>query len=143
MAETLLVWFENRKGEIQLPPTFDTPLPPGFERREAHDIYEVIRIEKRIRQQEDERLERQLERDSAMRDDAHRRIRRSMMSNIASSSVSEYEKDFLREWCKLRDGERRDYYTNAFNQRRVYLEALHYDRPQTLIDVGVTDGEGR
>ena len=129
-----LVYFESPSGEILLPPTSDTPTPRGCIRKEANFINEVLALEKRLEQQTRDRDERQAEAQQAMMEPVRVRVRRNIMSAIASADTDAYTKDFLRHWCMCVD-EKRAKYTASYRAREVYLEALNYDRPQTLIDV--------
>lgn len=130
-----LVYFESQRGEILLPPTSDTPRPRGHILREANSINEVHDLERRLQRQEADKHEQQLERDHDVTESSRREIRRRLIARIDSCATDEYTKDFLRNWMMLRDEKRREYYKNQFRCREVYLEALNFDRPQTLGEV--------
>lgn len=130
-----LIYFESQRGEILLPPTSDTPCPRGHILREANTISEVHDLERRLQRQELDRHEQQLERDHDWAEEKRREVRRRLISRIDSAATDEYTKEFLRNWMMLRDEKRREYYKNQFRCREVYLEGLHFDRPQTLDEV--------
>jgi hypothetical protein len=130
-----LVYFEGPKGDILLPPTSDTPCPPGYILREANYINEVHELERKLQRQDMDRFEQQLERDYNVTEAKRAEVRRRLAARIDSCATDEYTKEFLRNWMMLRDEKRREYYKNQFRCREVYLEALHFDRPQTLGEV--------
>ena len=130
-----VVYFENAQGKISLPPTLDTPTPPGYERRECQSISQVRELERRMAQEARDRRDAEWEHEQESWTEARRDIRRRIMTSIESSSTSQYEKDFLRSWCQLRDEKRRDHYQRIFEQREAYFEALHYDKPRNAEEV--------
>lgn len=125
-----IIYFENASGVISLPPTSDTPTPPGYVRKEANTIYEVLALEKRMQREALDRAEREVERDSLAFEEARRDVRRRILSRIESVETDEMTKEFLRGWCKLRDETRRQKYTDFIHQRLSYFEALHFDKPR-------------
>ncbi len=129
-----LVYFENKRGELQAAPTADTPTPHFFRRKECHYIGEVREFEKRYEQQELRKAEAQAEREYNANYETRKRVRRNIMSAIESSCTDQYSKDFLREWCQLRD-ELRDKYQASFRAREIMLEAANYDKPRSADDI--------
>jgi hypothetical protein len=127
-----LVYYETQKGEILLPPTSDTPCPPECILREANTINEVHALEKRLQQQEMGRIEQQLERDYERTEQARKRSRSKLIDRINSCATDEYTRDFLKHWLMLRDEKKFEYYKTQFRAREIYLEGLHFDRPQTI-----------
>jgi hypothetical protein len=123
-----LLYFEDRDGNISLPPTSDTPCPPAYQRCEANTIAEVESLERRMQQASRAKADREgIEWEQAGLE-VRRANRRSIMTAIESASTDQYTKDFLREWCKLRDESRRAKYKEIFQQREGYFEALHNDK---------------
>ena len=47
----------------------------------------------------------------------------------------EWEREFIRQWLKLRDERKKEHYAKLFEHRRVIAEALEFDRPQTAEEV--------
>ena len=131
----LLTYFENASGQISIPPTEDIPTPRGYERRECHTIYEVMKLEARMQQDATCRAEIEAEEDSQRFDARRKQIRRDIQTKIASSNTDPETKEFLRLWCELRDEQRRKKYADFIHQRLCYFEALHYDKPRNAEEV--------
>jgi hypothetical protein len=124
-----LIFFEDRGGNISLPPSDDTPCPPGYDKREANTLAEVDRLQKRLQQATYERCQRELQRDEEAFAESRERVRSSLAARIASSATTEYEKEFLRGYIQLRE-ERREKYRQRFACDRAYLEMRENDRPR-------------
>jgi hypothetical protein len=124
-----LVYFEDRDGNISLPPTDDTPCPPGYDRREANTLAEVDRLQKRLQQATYARCQQELMRDEAAFAEARERVRSSLTARIASAATTEYEKEFLRCYIQLRE-EKREKYRQRFACDTAYLEMRENDKPR-------------
>jgi len=133
-------YFEDRFGHIAWPPNSDTPLPKSlfcpecgcrqpYEEREANTLPELDRLQARLTDAARHRDQTQWQADSDRMAAARRSVYDRIMARIQSSSTTEYEKDFLREYLKLRE-ERRAKYHSRFLCDRVYLEAREFDRPR-------------
>ena len=48
---------------------------------------------------------------------------------MTSSASTQYEKDFLREWLKLRDEKKRIKYAQILEHAQMYLHAREFDTP--------------
>lgn len=130
-----VVYFERSDGTIFIPPDHTTPTPDGMIRRECQSISEVHALERRMQQEARDRAEQEAEGELARTLERQRQIRRHIMTSIESSSTSQYDKDFLRAWCQLRDDKRREHYKRLFQQREAYFESLHYDKPRNAEEV--------
>jgi hypothetical protein len=124
-----LVYFKSRDGTISLPPTDDTPCPPGYMRCEANTLDEVDKLQKRLQQATYERCQRELQRDEEAFAESRERVRSSLTAKIASSATTEYEREFLRAYIQLRE-EKRDKYRQRFACDVAYLEMRENDRPR-------------
>jgi hypothetical protein len=124
-----LVYFKSRDGTISLPPTDDTPCPPGYMRCEANTLDEVDKLQKRLQQATYERCQRELRRDEEAFAESRERVRSSLTAKIASSATTEYEREFLRAYIQLRE-EKRDKYRQRFACDVAYLEMRENDRPR-------------
>jgi hypothetical protein len=121
-----LVYFKSRDGTISLPPTDDTPCPPGYMRCEANTLDEVDKLQKRLQQATYERCQRELQRDEEAFAESRERVRANLTARIASSATTEYERDFLKLYIQLRE-DKRDKYRSRFTCDRAYLLAREND----------------
>jgi hypothetical protein len=124
-----LVYFKSRDGTISLPPTDDTPCPPGYMRCEANTLAEVDLLQRQLQQATYERCQRELRRDEEAFAESRERVRSSLTAKIASSATTEYEREFLRAYIQLRE-EKRDKYRQRFACDVAYLEMRENDRPR-------------
>jgi hypothetical protein len=60
-SKSNFTYYENKKGQIEFTGTPNQWHPEGFVRKTARNLYERLAIEKRIRKQDNERLEQQRE----------------------------------------------------------------------------------
>ena len=124
-----LRFFERANGEILLPPSDDIPCPPDCIAREANTLAEVDRLQGRLQQATYERCQRELMRDEQALAESRERVRASITARIASAATTDYEKEFLREYIKLRE-EKRDKYRQKFACDVAYLEMRENDKPR-------------
>jgi hypothetical protein len=129
-----LTYFESKDGTISLPPSDDTPCPPGYDRREANTLAEVDRLQKRLQSATYERCQRELMHDEQALAESRERVRASITARIASAATTEYEKEFLREYIKLRE-EKRDKYRQKFTCDVAYLEMRENDKPRNAEEI--------
>src|ERR1017187_5789977 len=135
MPAPYVTYFESASGAISIPPTLDTPTPPGYDRRECHSIHEVEALERRMQQSSRDTAELEGGRWEAEGMETRRPVHRNLMTAIEPSSTSPYDKEFLKAWCELRDEKRREPYKRIFQQRESYFEALHFDHPRNAEEV--------
>jgi hypothetical protein len=124
-----LVYFESATGEVSLPPTDDTPCPPQYERREANTLAEVDALQRRLQAATYARCQQELMRDEQAFVEARERTRSSLTARIASAATSEYEREFLREYIRLRE-DKREKYRSRFTCDVAYLEMRENDKPR-------------
>src|ERR1700690_2878842 len=108
-----LRYFERKDGTVLLPPTDDTPCPADCLDLEANTLDEVDRLQKRLQQATYARCQQEQMRDEAAFAEARERTRSALTAKIASAATSQYERDFLREYIKLRE-EKREKYRSRF-----------------------------
>src|SRR5580693_4489937 len=127
-----LYYFENRSGDIQLPPNdecYFTLCPEGYDRREANTLAEVDRLQKRLQEQTYRRQHSEWEHDDATFAAARKSVIDSLHQRLASSVTTEYEREFIRAYIQLRE-EKRAKYRQRFVCDRAYLELRENDRPR-------------
>lgn len=124
-----LRFFERSNGEILLPPTSDTPCPKDCIEKEANSLAEVDVLQKRLQTLTAVRRARELQTDEDTFAWARERVRADLTTVLASSATSQYERDFIREYLKLRE-EKRAKYHQRFACDVAYLEMRENDRPR-------------
>lgn len=135
MPAPLCRYFERKDGAILIPPTSDIPCPPNCIERYCNSIRDVESLVRRMQQAAMDEADRAGVRHQIVWEPKLKAIRDSLISKMHQAGVSQYERDFIEAWMKLRDEKKKEHYARLFEQRRVIAEALEYDRPQTAEDV--------
>lgn len=137
-----IIYFENSRGDIVMPP--DTPSARyfysekrdargltyrdhGFEWREAGTLEEVDRLQKRLNDHERRKAEAAAERDEEKYRERSRSVRDSLYGRMVSSSTSPYEKEFIKYYLQLRE-EKRERHRQRFLEATSYLWAREMDK---------------
>jgi hypothetical protein len=100
--------------------------PWGWERREADDLPSVDQLQRTLENQERRKAERDIFREETVFSQLRNRVRDSLYERMVSDSTSQYEKDYIREYLKLRE-EKRHKYQQRFRERALYLAAREND----------------
>jgi hypothetical protein len=124
-----LVFFRDASGNISLPPSDDTRCPEGYQRCEANTLAEVDALQKRLQAATYARCQQERMRDEVAFAESRQRVIDNIHSRIASAATTQYEKDFLREYIKLRE-EKREKYRQRFACDTAYLELRENDHPR-------------
>lgn len=93
---------------------------------EADTLQEVDRLQKRLVNQEIFEAEKKIQVNDAMREKCMRATGEALRSQMISASTSQWEKDFIREYLKLR-GEKRDRYRDTLSHHNHYILAREMD----------------
>jgi len=125
-----LRWFERRDGTVLLPPDSATPCPRDCIEREANTLAEVEALERRLQLASRCVAEQEVERDDAVFAASRERVRADLTTTLASSHTDPFEKEFIREYLKLRD-EKRARHRQRFLERQSYLMALAHDESKS------------
>lgn len=124
-----VIYFRRQDGHLFLAPYSSFPTPPGCDREGADTLYKVHELEHRLVAQEREGWEKEALQEELIGARVTD-IRDRLYQRMCSGSTDQYEKDFIREWLKLRDEKKRKKYADILTQRTAYLTALHYDTPK-------------
>jgi hypothetical protein len=124
-----LIYFRSRDGVIALPPTDDTPCPPNHERCEANSLNEVDALQRTLQAQTYARCQSEQTRDEVAFAEARERVRSDLTARLSSRATTQYERDFIREYLKLRE-EKREKYRARFACDTAYLEMRENDKPR-------------
>ena len=116
-------------GYVLIAPYTDCPTPAGYERYEVQYLSDAYKLEKLLTQQEMEQWERETEVEMPRMEEFHRGIRDRLYARMISSATDVYEQEFIREWLKLRDDKKKEFYAQRLAERQMYLHALHFDTP--------------
>jgi hypothetical protein len=120
-----VIFFRYPNGHLTLAPYSEFPTPDGAIREEAHTLREVDVLERRLQQQEHENWEREAQRDESLLEQRRAKLKARLYARMTSSTTDQYEKDFIREWMKLRnDHPKKLYHADQF---QCYLTARHFD----------------
>lgn len=129
-----LRYFERRDGTVLLPPSDDIPCPADCLDREANTLAEVDALQRRLQQATYARCQQEQMRDEVAFAESRQRVIDSLHSRLASSATTQYERDFIREYIKLRE-EKRDKYRQRFACDTAYLELRENDRPRNAEEI--------
>jgi hypothetical protein len=128
-----LYYFENREGDIQLPPTYEvyfTLCPKGYDRREANTLDEVDKLQKRLQEQTYKRCQAEQLRDEISFATARRHVIDSLQATLHSAATSQYERDFIRYYLEVHQPAKREEYKKRFACDRAFLEMREMDKPR-------------
>lgn len=121
------------EGYIMLAPYSSYPTPEGYSYHEADTLAAVDVLQSRLQEQEAREWEAERTMDEAQFHARRQKVRDSLYARMTSGSTGQYEKDFIREWLKLRSEKRRRY-SDAFEHRHAYLYAREFDTPGRRAD---------
>lgn len=141
-----VIYFENVDGHILMPPQEKgqgEELPrrlfeqlykkKGYDWKEAGTLDAVDRLQSRLIEQEQRVLTRQGFVMDQAREQARKQTTSRFLQTLASSSTSEYEKEFIRLWMDMSE-DKRKIYTQRFTERNMYLEAREFDSTHKIED---------
>lgn len=87
------VYFQNKKGEVDFTSTPNVYHKPGFEKKEARNLFERESIEKKLREQDDLRLSIQSEKEDYTRHYSTKRRHSDLRHAINQGTIVEKDKD--------------------------------------------------
>jgi hypothetical protein len=137
-----VIYFENSSGYVILAPQQigeGTALarkiyeekyrPQGWEWREAgaNGLHEVDQLQRRLIDQEVSRDRGMAEHVGLKRDAVRKAVGETLRQRMTSSGTSEYEREFIRLYLRVRDDSKRDKYKELLKQRNYYLWAREQD----------------
>lgn len=137
-----IVYFQNREGEIWLPPSTQQALAVkdqmrarGFELKEANSLDKIDRLQKELQDWEYRKKERDCERLDTLRAEVRRGVRDRLVAKMVSSSTTPYERDFIQAYLMLSD-DKRDHFRKRFMCDNIaYFEKRESDNPYHFQDM--------
>lgn len=127
-----VVYFVNHRdprhpeGYLMPAPYSSMSTPEGYSRHEACTLREVDALQRRLYEQAYREREAALEKDDAQWRARLERVNDSLYASLASSSTSEYEKEFIRLYLRLRD-DKRERYRQRFMEFVLFNHAREND----------------
>ena len=133
-----IIYFVNRadprwpEGHIMLSPctdpnVFDYPTPEGYERREAYTLAMADELQDRLIEQEYRQRAAEFRADESRYHAFREDVRARLYARMTSSETTPFERDFIREYLKLRDGEKRKKYQQRFLEATCFLHVCAMD----------------
>jgi len=130
-----VIYFVHPSGYVTLAPSTSFSPLPGCIRETANTLAEVDRLQKRLVEQERRQLERESRYEESTFGAKQDEIRDKLYARLASSVSTQYEKDFIREYLKLRDERKRHKHAQILEHAQMYLHAREFDsRPNRKSD---------
>lgn len=134
-----VLFFKNVKGHIQLPPTDEVALRlkdgmrhRGYELMEAATLKEIDRLQKELEEQDYRVNEHLLDKHENLMLAVRKQVRDRLNAKLSSSAYSAYEKDFIREYIRLRD-DKRAKWRQKFTADTAYFMAREFDNADAEI----------
>jgi hypothetical protein len=119
----------HREGYLMLAPYTACPTPRGWSREEACTLRDVYKLQARIQEQEVEDWKREGARDIDLLRQKFELTRDRMLTRMASSSTSAYDRDFMRAYLQLQEAKLAKHEAR-FECRNAYLWSLEMDAPK-------------
>jgi hypothetical protein len=120
---------DHERGYILIASYTGCPAPEGYRAEYADTLPAVRQLEKILQRQEHRANELEWQRDRAAGAAGRQRVRDRLMSRLASSSTSEFDKDFIRAYLQVRE-DKAAKHEQRFTERHAYLTALNFDTPK-------------
>ena len=134
-----IIYFEAPNGWVELAPKekgdqdyyarkfFQLKYEPkGWQWREAGTLAECHALEKRLIEQETKRAGHMADVTAWESEQVRRKVQQNLYSRLLSADATDFEKEFIRLWFKLRD-DKRAQYENRLREHNWHLRMLHYD----------------
>lgn len=118
-----VVYYTNKKGEVQVAASSHDPTPKGWQRCEANTLNELRALESRMNREQLDIREKFVEREQAHMAETIAENRRSLRTDM--EQFSEKGKAFAREMMRRNDN-RRSVYDKKVDPG-VHFNILHYD----------------
>jgi hypothetical protein len=100
---------------------------------EASTLPEIDRLQKRLADQELFEAQKKINVNELMRERVFKATGEALRSQMVSSGTSQWEKDFIREYLRLR-GEKRDKYRDALSHHNYFIQAREMDSKSNMAD---------
>jgi len=105
----------------------------GYEWREAGTLDEVDRLQTRLVEQEQVKMDGWAERMLGIREKVFAEVGSNLRQRMVSADCTPYERDFIETWLRIREDKRKSF-TAAWNHRQQYLWAREMDESTRVED---------
>jgi len=129
-----LVYFRYPNGHLTLAPFSECPTPDGSIREEVDTLSAIDKVVDILRRQEHEQAEKEMRYDMNLFRQRDQEIRDRIYARISATATTEYEREFLREYLKLRDERKRTLYKQRFLEAQYYLYARENELGERAAD---------
>ena len=112
-----------------LAPYTACPTPEGWSREEATTLRECYKLQSCLQDQEIEDWKREGARDTELVRQRFKETRERMLTRMASSSTTPFDRDFMESYLQLQEKKLEKHERN-FECRNAYLRSLEFDTPR-------------
>lgn len=123
-------YFINAEGHHILAPYSNCPPPPGYRTEYMDTLAEVDRIQSILNAQEMRNAEAEIADEDARAQFVNEKVRSALLTRSRSSDCSQFERDFIEEYTKLKDEKKRKKHRDAFLCHTGYLWARENNTPK-------------
>lgn len=128
-----VVFWRKPDGYLILAPYSSAPCPSDCIREEADTLHAVDLLEKVLQAQEARAAESELILDLGRVERRSEIIRDHLYARMTSGDCPQWERDFIREYLKLRNERKRQQYAER-HRKLWYLYSNHYDSGNRRVD---------
>lgn len=144
------IYFERKDGYVILAPAekgrddlarmvYEKRYGPlGWEWREARNLGELDRLEKRLIAQEEREAAKMIAANSQVRDWVRQAVASALRQQMVSSSSTPFEREFIACYLKMRE-EKRDKFRDALTHHNLGIMARNYDSSKKVEDIITSD----
>lgn len=111
-----------------------------YEYRKVTTLSELDELTKRMVLQEAQAREKEGQYEAKALAQWEKSFKDKIYQKLASSSTSEYEKEFLRLWLQLRDEKKKKAYAQRFLEHQCFFVQREMDSARTLSDKVISNG---
>jgi len=133
------IFFERKDGYVIMPPAeIGNPAltrqiyeqvyrKKGWEWREVSTLHDVDKLQAKLEHQEMVRIGHMLDVHDRCREHVRSAVAENLRRRMVSAATSEWEREFIAHYIKLREEPKRDRYRQALMHRNYYLWAREQD----------------
>jgi len=108
--------------------------PLGWEWREARNLTELDKLEKRLIAQEEREAAKMIEANSTVRDMVRKAVASALRQQMVASDTTPYEREFIATYLELRE-QKRDKYRDSLTHHNLGIMARNYDSSKKIEDL--------
>lgn len=120
----VVVFFENKRGRVIVPPDHRHPVPQGYERKEAKTLAEVDRLTRRLNAQDQTMFDDLFEKDREIMRERREKTRSTLRQRMLAIDCTQFEKRFILGALAYLNRKEEEMYKHTVNG---YFHAREYD----------------